>query len=234
MPPMSDLLEISDQVKAYLAPENLAGIIRAREHTVLKCFVCEGSIPPESKESTTISLFADPIERVLVAQVAHSGCAPSQVEVLDMPREAIAEAESGSISYVQLVMGLPDPTAAILWERDVDVTVRDGEGNTVYPYLEHYRALGFVSGESIPMLDDWTLGLEQNDLVLRLDGNTMEEFGAALEAAPEGWFDVIEQAGHCLAMIGVGLGLDRFDPEQLGPARLEDRLVAAAIGVAVT
>ncbi len=229
---MDDRLEISDRVRAYLAPEDLAALARARRHSELTCFVCEKPILPESEEKATVSLLSDPVEGILVARVAHPDCAPSQAEVLDMPREALAAAgSSGTISYIQAVMRLPNPTAAVFWEQGLAVTARGGEGEGMYPYLEGYREDGFAPGERIPFLDRWEFGFEGNDLVLRRGDETMERFGDAVENAPDAWFDAIRSTGSCLALVGVGLGVSRFDLGQLEKARIEGRAVAAMIGV---
>lgn len=229
---MSDLLEISDQVMAYLAPEDLAGLARARQHTELKCFACEGSIPPESKEKTTVSLVSDPIEKVLVARVAHSACAPSEVNVRDMPREAMAITGSGSISYVQAVLRLSGPIAAIFWEPNLSVMVRDEAGSTIYPYIEHYRALGFVSEEVFPTLDGWDFRVvEESNLVLWQEEEKREQFDAAMQNAPDGWLATVKRTGSCLAVVAVGLGVDRFDLAEFQKAREEGRSVGAVISV---
>jgi len=148
---------------------------------------------------------------------------------MDLPREVIAGLAPGSISYIPAVMHLPDPIAAIFWEQNLSVTVRGADGTPFYPYLEHYRALGFLRGEEAPGLAGWKFEFEGDDLLLYREEGRMEEFNGAVEKAPAKWFDAMERTGGCLAMVGVGLGVDRLDLGLLERAWAEDRVAAAMI-----
>jgi hypothetical protein len=61
--------------------------------------------------------------------------------------------------------------------------------------------------EPVRLLDAWSLAPEGDDLVLAHDGATAERFPDALAQPAAGWLDVARTSGHCLLLVGSGLGL---------------------------
>jgi hypothetical protein len=141
-----------------------------------------------------------------VAEFAHRRCAPPGTDLAALA--AVSSADPRGIAYVEALH--PSAGAVLIWERTLDLRARGAEKGEIQPYLEVHRATGFhamLHEEPVRLLDAWSLEPEGNDLLLTHDGATAERFPDALARPAPGWPEVARTSGHCLLLVGSGLGL---------------------------
>lgn len=210
-------LELSPEVESALSEQDLARLKEARECTELRCFVCQGSVAPESEERVTVSLLFDPNTTTTAIHIAHRACAPSRTDVGDLPAQVVGG--PGRITYVRFLHA--DLGAVLVWERDLNVRQRHAGGQEIQPYLEGYRATGFrpwYTGEALQILGDWRLRLEGPHLVLYHRGEETDRFENCAARPPPGWFDALRDRNSCLLAVGSELWLERPDLERIKAA----------------
>jgi hypothetical protein len=155
-------------------------------------------------EESTVSLRAD--GDVAVAEFAHRWCAPPRTDLAALA--VVSSADPRGIAYAEALH--PSAGAVLIWERTLDLRARGAERGEIHPYLEAHRAMGFhamLREEPVRVLDAWSLEPEGSDLVLAHDGATAERFPDAIARPAPGWLEVARTSGHCLLLVGSGLGL---------------------------
>ena len=75
------------------------------------------------------------------------------------------------------------------------------------------------------LLDAWSLEPEGDDLLLTHDGATAERFPDALARPAPGWLEVARTSGHCLLLVGSGLGLHTPATDRIQAAMRSGRAV---------
>lgn len=138
----------------------------------------------------------------------HLECSASHADL----RELVVHAGSEplGIEYSQALH--PEAGAVLLWERKLDLRVRGLDGLEEYLYLDTDWWEGFhppLADEPVHLLVGWLLRSEDADLVLLHGDSEIERFHDAIERAPAGWLDSLEESGFCLLVVGAGIGLDR-------------------------
>src|SRR5215203_5515472 len=92
--------------------------------------------------------------------------------------------------------------------------IRRPPRSTLFPYTtlfrSPHRAAGFhamLHDDPVRVLDAWSLAPEGDDLLLTHDEATAERFPDALARPAPGWLEAARASGHCLLLVGSGLGL---------------------------
>ncbi len=229
---MSERLELAPEVEGALTEQDLARLREAREHAVLRCWVCQGTVAPESDETVTVSLLVDPNTTTTAIHIAHRTCSPSRADVADLPAQGLGG--PGRITYVRLWQ--PHLGAALIWERDLHVRRRHFGGRDIQPYLEGYRAAGFGAwrvGKPLEILSDWRLCLEGSDLVLYYRGEETDRFQNCAAKPPRAWFDALRDRGSCLLAVGSELWLARPDLDRINAALHAGRAIVGLVALGV-
>jgi hypothetical protein len=203
-----------------LRPEETAGLRDLHAHQRLRCHSCGMWVEPA--EESTVALRAD--GDVAVAEFAHRWCAPPRT---DLAALAVASsADPRGIAYLEAVH--PSAGAVVIWERTLDLRARGAENGETQPYLEAYLATGFhamLHEEPVRLLHAWSLEPEGHDLVLSYKGATAERFPDALAVPASGWLGLARTTGHCLLLVGSGLGLGTPAAERIQAAMRSGRAV---------
>src|SRR5215213_4124734 len=74
-------------------------------------------------------------------------------------------------------------------------------------------------------LDAWSLAPEGDDLLLTHDEATAERFPDALARPAPGWLEAARASGHCLLLVGSGLGLGAPAADRIQAAMRRGRAV---------
>jgi hypothetical protein len=173
----------------------------------LRCRVCGEWIEPASNTPTSVSVSLDGDEGAAV-EFAHAGCAPSRADLA--PLAVLSQAEPLGISYAQALH--PEAGPVLVWERKLDLRVRGTGAHNQRLYLDRDWWEGFhpaLGDEPVRLLVGWRLRSQADDLVLLHRGRETERFYDAVERAPAGWIQALEDSGFCLLIVGGGIGLDR-------------------------
>jgi hypothetical protein len=203
-------------------PEEAARLRDLRDLDRVRCAVCGGWIEPGSSAPTSVSISLDG-DRV-TAEFAHAECSPSRA---DLARLAVlAQAEPLGIVYVQALHR--DAGPVLLWERKLDVRVRgiDGQQELLCLYLDADWWEGFhtaLADEAVRLLAGWLLERDGEDLVLLHGEHVVERFHGAVERAPPGWLESLEESGFCLLIVGAGFGLEQPEAAAIQRAIREHR-----------
>lgn len=223
----SPLLDVGADVAAVLRPEEAARLHDLRDLDRLRCASCERWIEPGSDAQASVSISLD-TDSVAV-EFSHPGCSPPSRADL---RELVVHARSEplGIEYSQALHS--DAGAVLLWERKLDLRVRGLAGGEQYLYLDTDWWEGFhppLADEPVHLLVGWLLRSHDVDLVLFRGDSEIERFHDAIERAPAGWCESLEESGFCLLVVGAGIGLDRPAAASIQRALRERR---ALIGLA--
>lgn len=217
---MDARLDLPDAAKDVLRPEEVAGLRDLHARQRLRCHSCGMWVEPA--EESTLALRAD--RDIAVAEFAHSWCAPPQADVAALA--LLSSADPRGIAYVEALH--PSAGAVLIWERTLDLRARGSESGEIQPYLEAHRATGFhamLHEEPVRLLDAWSLEPEGDDLLLTHDGATAERFPDALARPAAGWLEVARTSGHCLLLVGSGLGLNTPATDRIQAAMRSGRAV---------
>lgn len=177
-----------------------------RDMERLRCCVCGEWIEPVSNTPASVSVSLD--SDSVAVEFAHLGCAPSRADLA--PLAVLSQAEPLGISYAQALH--PEAGAVLLWERKLDLRVRGTGSHNQRLYLDRDWWEGFhpaLSAEPVRLLVGWLLRSDGDDLVLRHRDAEIERFYDAIELAPAGWLQALEDSGFCLLIVGAGIGLER-------------------------
>ena len=199
---MSATLDLPYGANDLLRPEEAAGLRDLHARQRLRCHSCGMWVMPA--EDSTVALRAD--GAAAVAEFAHRWCAPPRTDLAALA--VVSSADPRGIVYVEALH--PSAGAVLIWERTLDLWARGVESGEMHPYLEAHRATGFhrmLSEEPVRLLDAWSLAPEGDDLLLAHDGATAERFPDALARPAPGWLEAVRTSGHCLLLVGSGLGL---------------------------
>jgi hypothetical protein len=199
---MDAALELGYATEDVLRPEEVEGLRALHAHHRLRCHSCGTWIEPG--ETSTVALSAD--RNVAVAEFAHRRCAPSRTDLAALA--IVSSGDPRGIAYVEALH--PSAGAVLIWERTLDLRARGAGSGETQPYLEAHRATGFhamLHEEPVRLLDAWTLSPEGDDLLLAHDGATAERFTGAFARPAAGWLEAARASGHCLLLVGTGLGL---------------------------
>ena len=79
--------------------------------------------------------------------------------------------------------------------------------------------------EPVRVLDAWALVRQGDDLVLAHDGATAERFPRAFAQPAPGWLEAARASGHCLLLVGSGLGLSTPTADRIQAAMRGGRAV---------
>jgi hypothetical protein len=213
-------LDLPYGAKDVLRPEEAAGLRDLHARQRLRCHSCGMWVEPA--EQSTVALRAD--RDVAVAEFAHRWCAPPRTDLAALA--VVSSADPRGIAYVEALH--PSAGAVLIWERTLDLRARGAENGEIQPYLEAYRATGFhpmLLQEPVRLLDAWSLGPEGDDLLLTHDGATAERFPDALARPAPGWLEVARTSGHCLLLVGSGLGLRAPATDRIQAAMRSGRAV---------
>jgi hypothetical protein len=200
-------LEVGPDVAAVLRPEEASRLHDIRDIERLRCRICGEWIEPTSSTRTSVSVSLDDGDGVTV-DFAHADCSPSRADLA--PLAVIAQAEPLGIAYAQALH--PEAGAVLLWERKLDLRVRGTGAHNQRLYLDRDWWEGFhpaLSQEPVHLLVGWLLQSDGADLFLLRRNSEVERFHDAVERAPAGWMQAIEDSGFCLLIVGAGIGLDR-------------------------
>jgi hypothetical protein len=172
----------------------------------LRCRICGEWIEPDSTALTSVSVSLDADGATV--DFAHAACSPSRADLA--PLAVLAQAEPLGIAYAQALH--PEAGAVLLWERKLDLRVRGTGAHNQRLYLDRDWWEGFhpaMSREPVRLLVGWLLRAAGTDLVLLHRDAEVERFHDAVERAPAGWMETLEDSGFCLLIVGGGIGLDR-------------------------
>ena len=203
-----------------LRPEEAAGLRDLHARQRLRCHSCGMWVEPA--EQSTVALRAD--RDVAVAEFAHRWCAPPRTDLAALA--VVSSADPRGIAYVEALH--PSAGAVLIWERTLDLRARGAENGEIQPYLEAHRATGFhamLREEPVRVLDGWSLEPAGDDLLLTHDGATAERFSDALARRAPGWLEVARTSGHCLLLVGSGLGLGTPATDRIQAAMRSGRAV---------
>jgi len=195
-------LQLGYGAEELLRPEEVAGLRTLHARHRLRCHSCSTWIEPG--EESTVGLRAD--GNGAVAEFAHRRCAPSRTDLAALA--IVASGDPRGIAYVEALH--PSAGAVLIWERTLDLRARGAGSGETHPYLDAHRAAGFhamLREEPVRVLDKWSLAPEGDDLVLSHDGATTERFTGAFARPAPGWIEAARASGHCLLLVGSGLGL---------------------------
>jgi hypothetical protein len=213
-------LEVGPDVAAVLRPEEATRLHDIRDIERLRCRVCGKWIEAASSTPTSVSISLDG-ESVAV-DFAHLDCAPSHADLA--PLVVLAQAEPLGISYAQALH--PEAGAVLLWERKLDLRLRGTGSHNERLYLDPDWWEGFhpaLSAEPVRLLVGWLLRSDDDDLVLLHRDAEVERFHGAVDRAPAGWLQALEDSGFCLLIVGAGIGLDRPEAGEIQRAIREHR-----------
>jgi hypothetical protein len=203
-----------------LRPEEAMRLHDIRDMERLRCAVCGEWIEPASSTATSVSVTLD--DESVAVEFAHLDCAPSRADLA--PLAVLAQAEPLGISYAQARH--PEAGAVLLWERKLDARVRGTGNHNQRLYLDRDWWEGFhpaLSSEPVRLLVDWLLRADGGDLVLQHRGTEIERFYDAVERAPDGWMETLQESGFCLLIVGAAIGLDRPASDAIQRAIREHR-----------
>jgi len=196
-----------------LRPEEVAGLRALHARQRLRCHSCGTWVEPA--DESTVGLRAD--GDVAVAEFAHRRCAPARTDLAALA--IVSSGDPRGIAYVEALH--PSAGAVLIWERTLDLRARGAGSGETQPYLEAHRAAGFhamLHDEPVRVLDAWSLAPEGNDLLLAHDGATAERFTGAFARPAAGWLEAARASGHCLLLVGTGLGLSTPAADQIQAA----------------
>jgi hypothetical protein len=202
-PPPNERLEIGPDVAAVLRPEEAVRLSELSRQGPLRCPACRRSIDPAGAAPLSVSLTLE--GEAAVAEFAHAACAPSRADLARLV--TVADADPLGITFVQA--SHPQAGAVLLWERRLDVRVREG-GRDVVPYLDAQRLDGFhpaLHDEPVHELAGLRLARDGPDLVLWRGRVPGERFHDAAGRPPAGWLEALEASGYGLLVVGADLGL---------------------------
>lgn len=230
--PAGSQLEAGPDVAAVLRPEEANRVQVLRDIERLRCATCGEWIDADSVAAATVSIALEE-GSVGVVQFSHAACSPSRAELARLV--VIAQAEPLGIHYVQARH--PQAGAVLLWERKLDLRVRRLDGEDEYLYLDPDHWEGFhppLADEPVRLLPEWLLARDGDDLVLSRGGREVERFYDAIDRAPPGWLDSLDQSGFCLLVVSAGIGLERPDTGAIQRALRERRALMGLAEFAVT
>ncbi|HWE08970.1 MAG TPA: hypothetical protein VG325_06430 [Solirubrobacteraceae bacterium] len=213
-------LEVGPDVAAVLRPEEAMRLHDIRDIERLRCHVCGEWIEPASSSRTSVSVSIDGDD--VTVDFAHADCSPSRADLA--PLTVIAQAEPLGIAYAQALH--PEAGAVLLWERKLDLRVRGTGAHNQRLYLDRDWWEGFhpaIGQEPVRLLVGWLLRSDGTDLLLLHHGSEVEHFHNAVERAPAGWMQALEDSGFCLLIVGAGIGLDRPGADAIQRAIREHR-----------
>src|SRR5829696_6268792 len=196
------MLDLPDAAKEVLRPEEAACLRDLHARQRLRCHSC--GIWVEPAEESTVALRAE--GDVAVAEFAHRWCAPPRTDLAALA--VLSSADPRGIAYVEALH--PSAGAVLIWERTLDLRARGAGSGETHPYLDAHRAAGFhamLREEPVRVLDAWSLAPEGDDLVLAHERATTERFTGAFARPAPGWIEAARSSGHCLLLVGAGLGL---------------------------
>jgi hypothetical protein len=210
---MDATLELGCGAEDVLRPDEVAGLRALHARHRLRCHSCGTWIEPA--EESTVGLRAE--GNVAVAEFAHRRCAPSRTDLAAL--SIVSSGDPRGIAYVEALH--PSAGAVLVWERTLDLRARGAGSGETQPYLEAHRAAGFhamLHEEPVRVLDAWWLAPEGDDLLLAHDGATAERFMGAIARPAPGWLEAARASGHCLLLVGTGLGLGTPAVDQIQAA----------------
>jgi hypothetical protein len=213
-------LELAHGADDVLRPEEAAALRDLHERRRLRCRSCGMWVEPA--EESTVALRAD--GDAALAEFAHRRCAPPRTDLAALA--AVASADPRGIAYVEALH--PRAGAVLIWERTLDLRTRGAENGEIQPYLEAHRSAGFQAAldeEPVRLLDAWSLEPEGDDLLLTHDGAPTERFPDALARPAPGWPEAARTSGHCLLLVGSGLGLRTPATERIQTAMRSGRVL---------
>jgi hypothetical protein len=213
-------LHLGYGAEELLRPEEVAGLRALHARHRLRCHSCGTWVEPG--EESTVSLRAD--GDVAVAEFAHRRCAPSRTDLAALA--IVASGNPRGIAYVEALH--PSAGAVLIWERTLDLRARGAGSGETQPYLEAHRATGFHGvrhKKPVRLLDAWSLARQGDDLLLAHDGAPAERFPGAFARPAPGWLEAAHASGHCLLLVGAGLGLSTPAAAQIQEAMRCGRLV---------
>ena len=199
---MGATLDLGYGADDVLRPQEAAGLRDLHARQRLRCHSCGTWVEPA--EESTVALRAD--GDLAVAEFAHRRCAPSRTDLAALA--IVSSGDPRGIAYVEALH--PTAGAVLIWERTLDLRARGTVSGETQPYLEAYRAAGFhpmFREEPVRVLDAWSLAPEGEDLLLAHDGAMVERFPDAFARPAPGWLEAARASGHCLLLVGSGLGL---------------------------
>ncbi|MCW3003100.1 MAG: hypothetical protein JWQ20_2398 [Conexibacter sp.] len=223
---MSRRLDIGPDVAPVLRPEESARLHALRDNERLRCAICDQWIDPDSEVEVSVSVALE--DRTAVAAFAHTGCAPSRADLVELV--VAAEADPLGIAYAQATH--PDAGAVLLWERKLDVRVRGPGDRDSRPYLDAQRHDGFhgaLAREPVRELGGLTLEVDGPDLVLLRAEVPRERFHDAAQDAPPRWMERLAQSGYGLLIVGADLGLGRPGAGSIQRAIRDDRALMGLV-----
>jgi len=220
---MTERLELGPDVEAVLRNEEAAALHELHSRGRVRCLACGSWIEPWDEATVTLSLDG----KVAVAEFAHRWCAPAKANLAELVVAALADPKG--IAYVQALH--PDAGAVLIWERKLDVRVRDPGDGEAQPYVDAHRASGFhpMQDEPVRAVPEVQLELDGADLVLSRDGEEVERFAEGGARPPIGWFDALRASGYCLLIVGSGLGLERPHSEHIQRALRSGRAIMGLV-----
>src|SRR5829696_7519716 len=199
---MDATLDLGYGAEDVLRPEEVAGLRALHARQRLRCHSCGTWVEPA--DESTVGLRAD--GDVAVAEFAHRRCAPARTDLAALA--IVSSGDPRGIAYVEALH--PSAGAVLIWERTLDLRARGAGSGDTHPYLEAHRAAGFhamLHEEPVRELDAWWLAPEGDDLLLAHHGATAERFVGAFARVAPGWIEAARASGHCLLLVGAGLGL---------------------------
>jgi hypothetical protein len=213
-------LNLPSEAEDVLRPEEAAGLRDLHARQRLRCHSCGTWVAPPEESTVTLRAERD----VAVAEFAHRWCAPPRTDLAALA--VVSSADPRGITYVEALH--PSAGAVLIWERTLDLRARGAESGETHPYLEAHRATGFhamLRDEPVRLLDAWSLEPEGDDLLLAHDGAIAERFPDALGRPAPGWLEAARTSGHCLLLVGSGLGLRSPATDRIQAAMRSGRAV---------
>jgi hypothetical protein len=213
-------LDLGYGAEDVLRPQEAAGLRDLHARHRLRCHSCGTWIEPA--EESTVALRSD--GDVAVAEFAHRRCAPSRTDLAALA--IVSSGDPRGIAYVEALH--PSAGAVLIWERTLDLRARGAGSGESQPYLEAHRAAGFhpmLREEPVRVLDAWALARHGDDLLLAHDGATAERFPGAFARPAPGWLEAARASGHCLLLVGSGLGLSTPTADRIQAAMRGGRAV---------
>jgi len=213
-------LELGYGAEDVLRPQEAAGLRDLHVRQRLRCHSCGTWVEPA--EASTVVLRAD--GHIAVAEFAHRRCAPSRTDLAALA--IVSSGDPRGIAYVEALH--PSAGAVLIWERTLDLRARGAGSGETQPYLDAHRAAGFhamLHDDPVRVLDAWSLAPEGDDLLLIHDEATAERFPDALARPAPGWLEAARASGHCLLLVGSGLGLGAPAADRIQAAMRRGRAV---------
>jgi hypothetical protein len=224
-------IRASAEVQQLIGGENLQKLLTT-SYSSYRCVRC--GEPGRTANPTTVVVYLYRRRKALV-ELAHAGCAPSEVIELDAdPPPGIGlDRTRADMRAMTLVLEYPVEPAVrplLLLERRTE-TVKSAQGGekislAVSALLRHGLGL-MASGSQLPGLaEDWRLHRPDRYSARLLEANGVTVYSGAC-AQPDDWSQLVDSAGACVVLVG-SIGLYAIPDDELTEDGIRQTLAEAA------